>query len=421
MANLTEVINWETGIYQLETTDPVLGGPSGIDNLQAKQLGNRTQYLKKHIDDLEAGTTVPPGIATQTWVNNLLEQRDLKQSVRATTTANISLSGAQTIDGVSVTTGDRVLVKNQTAPAENGIYVVSASAWTRAIDADESEDVTAGMEVFVSEGTLYADTIWKLTTNDTITLGTTALTFVDITNGYAPLASPNFTGNPSAPTPAQFDNDTSIATTAFVRSERGSMAGNSIYSASGTIAVADVGKRVISSTAGITLNLPLLSAVPVGSVILVHAGGGGITLATSGSDAFLAGDQAPATIAIKSGSTAWMMAAPSNWVLESGDTLNAYSKFFDASLAAVGYQKLPSGLIIQWGTCTPTGSADAVVTFPVAFPTAAFAVFAAASATSGLAGFANYNGITASGVNVGCYLNSGARAAFTASWMALGK
>ena len=52
MANLKEIIEWVDGIYQLETTDPVMGGPNGIDNLQAKQLGNRTQFLKKSLEDL---------------------------------------------------------------------------------------------------------------------------------------------------------------------------------------------------------------------------------------------------------------------------------------------------------------------------------------------------------------------------------
>ncbi|MNZ02353.1 Phage Tail Collar Domain protein [compost metagenome] len=56
MANLQEVVSWETGIYQLETGDPVLGGPGGISNKQAQALANRTAYLKKHVDDLEGGT-----------------------------------------------------------------------------------------------------------------------------------------------------------------------------------------------------------------------------------------------------------------------------------------------------------------------------------------------------------------------------
>lgn len=216
MSNLNELVQYEPGIYQLETTDPVLGGPDGIDNLQGKQLANRTAYLKKHVDDLESGATVPPGIATQTYVQGELNKRDNKQSARAATTGNIALNAVQVIDGVNVQVGDRVLVKNQVDATQNGIYVVAAGGWTRALDADENVDVTAGMEVMVTEGALQADTAWKLTTNDPINLGVSLLSFADITTGYAPLASPNFSGTPTAPTQANADNSTKLATTGWV-------------------------------------------------------------------------------------------------------------------------------------------------------------------------------------------------------------
>lgn len=103
---------------------------------------------------------------------------DCKTSVRLATTANITLSGEQTIDGVAVVAGERVLVKDQTTGSENGIYVVSAGAWTRATDADGSAEVTAGLVVIATEGTANADTLWELSTNDPITLGSTSLVFI---------------------------------------------------------------------------------------------------------------------------------------------------------------------------------------------------------------------------------------------------
>lgn len=102
---------------------------------------------------------------------------DVKASVRAATTANITLSGTQTVDGVALVAGDRVLVKDQSTASANGIYVVAAGAWSRSTDADTSAEVTAGLYVFVEEGTTNADSGWMLTTNGAITLGTTALTF----------------------------------------------------------------------------------------------------------------------------------------------------------------------------------------------------------------------------------------------------
>jgi hypothetical protein len=119
----------------------------------------------------------PQDAATKAYVDAARSGLDVKASVRAATTANITLSGEQTIDGVSVVAGDRVLVKNQSTGSENGIYVASASGWSRADDANSSAEVTAGMFTFVAEGTANSDSGWVLTTNDTITLGTTALTF----------------------------------------------------------------------------------------------------------------------------------------------------------------------------------------------------------------------------------------------------
>lgn len=115
--------------------------------------------------------------ATKAYVDAARSGLDVKASVRAATTANITLSGTQTIDGVSVIAGDRVLVKNQSTASENGIYVVSASGWSRATDADVNAEVTAGLFTFVEEGTANADSGWVLTTNQPITVGSTSLAF----------------------------------------------------------------------------------------------------------------------------------------------------------------------------------------------------------------------------------------------------
>lgn len=103
---------------------------------------------------------------------------DYKASVRCATTANHGLSGLTAIDGVTPVAGDRVLAKSQSAGAENGIYVAASGAWARATDADASAEVTAGLQVYVSEGTVNGDQIFDLTTDDApIVLGTTALVF----------------------------------------------------------------------------------------------------------------------------------------------------------------------------------------------------------------------------------------------------
>lgn len=115
--------------------------------------------------------------ANKAYVDAARSGLDVKDSVRAATTANITLSGTQAVDGVSLIVGNRVLVKNQTTASANGIYVVAASTWARSTDADTDAEVTAGMFTFVEEGTANADAGFVLTTNNPITLGTTALTF----------------------------------------------------------------------------------------------------------------------------------------------------------------------------------------------------------------------------------------------------
>ncbi len=118
--------------------------------------------------------------ATKDYVDNTITGLDMKASVRVATTGNITLSGTQTIDGVAVVAGNRVLVKDQTVAADNGIYVVAAGSWSRASDADNTPDgeVTSGMYAFVEEGTTNADSGWVLSTNNPISLGITTLSFV---------------------------------------------------------------------------------------------------------------------------------------------------------------------------------------------------------------------------------------------------
>lgn len=120
-------------------------------------------------------------LATRSYVDltvaAALARLDGKDSVLVATTANIVLSGLQTIDGVVLTAGSRVLVKDQNTASENGIYTAAAGAWIRTADADSSTDVSPGMTVPVEQGALHADTMWELTTNGPVVLGTTALTF----------------------------------------------------------------------------------------------------------------------------------------------------------------------------------------------------------------------------------------------------
>lgn len=128
----------------------------------------------------------------QTDINSAtIGARDPKESVRVATTADITLSGTQTIDGVAVIAGNRVLVKNQSSAENNGIYDCAAGAWVRSLDSDESAKMTCGCRTYVEEGTANAKTHWVLTTVNPITLGSTSLVFARDTEAGTGLVRTN--------------------------------------------------------------------------------------------------------------------------------------------------------------------------------------------------------------------------------------
>lgn len=446
-------------------------------------------------------------LATREYVDNsivtALNRLDYKQSVRAATTASITLSGLQTLDGVALVAGDRVLVKNQANAADNGLYVVAVGPWKRTTDADENSEVTPGLTVTIESGTAQADSVWQLVTDGAIVLGITALTFQNITNGLAKLASPVFSGtptapnpaqgdlstrlattsyvrnlvagqlmksvaggadvtltadevgygmlvftgaltasinvivpnvyrqwvvhnrtsgaftltiktaagngwavtqgrqrmlvcntvdvyspewdyvntpligNPTAPTPVQFDNDTSIATTAFVQRSQGNLSGFVTYSASNVwLTAADLGKYIYCVTNGMLITLPDAVAVPAGSRVYIQAAAGVASISVNNVNGNLSGtnDRVGGAdfITIAGDTSCEFISSGTNWFATGGSGAGA--------LANNGYQKLPSGLILQWGAVQlPAYSSvnqfsRTAFTFSIAFPNAVLSI-----------------------------------------------
>ena len=141
---------------------------SGVINVNNSRISNVTD------------PTDAQDAATKAYVDAVKQSLDIKESVRVATTANITISTdlnvGDTIDGVTLADGDRVLVKDQSTASENGIYIAGSSP-VRSADANISAEVTSGMFCFVEEGTVNGDNGFVLTTNDPITLDTTNLTF----------------------------------------------------------------------------------------------------------------------------------------------------------------------------------------------------------------------------------------------------
>ena len=115
-------------------------------------------------------------LATKQYVDNVAQGLNAKTPVLVATTANITLSGEQTIDGIT-TSSSRVLVKNQGTASQNGIYVSSSGAWTRSTDADTWAELISAY-VWVEEGTINGDTGWVCTVDPGGTIGVTAVTWV---------------------------------------------------------------------------------------------------------------------------------------------------------------------------------------------------------------------------------------------------
>lgn len=125
-----------------------------------------------------AGTDAVNKQTMDNAIANALSPFNNKGTVKAATTGNITLLGTQTIDGITLIAGDRVLVKNQTTPSQNGLYTVSATSWSRTTDMDSWTEIP-GAWITVQQGTTQADTIWLGTADQGGVLNTTSVTFVN--------------------------------------------------------------------------------------------------------------------------------------------------------------------------------------------------------------------------------------------------
>jgi len=258
MANLPESSTFDAGVYQIELTDPVIGGPSGVSNAPLKNLANRTKYLKDHVDALESSR--------------------------------------------------------------------------------------------------------------------------------APLASPALTGTPTAPTAAANTNTTQIATTAFVNAEiasdaapiahvgaTGAAHGVATTAVAGFMSAADKAK-LDGVSAGATANAGTVTSV-TGSAPIVSTGGStpviSVAAATTSSPGVMSAADKAKLDGIAAGAQVNAVASVDG--VTGAITLGALASFAK-TFGASGYQKLPSGLIIQWGSYTAGSSGAVYQSFPIAFPNGCFNV-----------------------------------------------
>lgn len=361
MANLVENAEWVDGIYQLETTDLVEGGPDGVDNIQAIQLAKRTQFLKALI------------IAAQ---NSLA-----------------SHEGAADPHPQYLTTAEG-----------NSIIATAVSA-------------------LVNSSPATLDTLNELAAalgNDP-NFATSMATALGL---KAPISSPTFTGNPSAPTPASLDCDTSIATTEFVKKSGLSFASATYITSLPSILTSAHAGHFVNVSVGSAgqVFLPLSSSVQNGAAITIfNASSYSLTVTRySNPDIIVIGNGNSAnSYEMEAGTFAVFTCDNGGWVMGARTSQLGKTAAFNASFSSNGYQKLPSGLIIQWGTILNVPPSGVTVTLPIAFPSAFYSVVPTHQVMAGGGAFsitAYQNGSLSTFVS-----NSNNSVNPQACWIALGK
>ncbi|WP_024674073.1 phage tail protein [Pseudomonas syringae] len=269
-------------------------------------------------------------LATRAYVDaKILDEifkLDNKQSAVVATTGNIALSGLQTVDGEALVTGDRVLVRAQMTARDNGIYIAASGPWARAQDADGVGEVTSAMQVSVERGATLADTRWQLITDGAIFLGTTELTFQNVTFGFAPIESPALV-NPTGNTPPQFDNSLRLQTTAFAKRMGVEYSNVFPLTASSELGPASIGGIVSAASATpISITMPSTSFLPDGAALqLVNAGVGIVSLLPAATDVLASQAGARVSIALGLGDTAELVKVSGSWRLRGGSAALKYS------------------------------------------------------------------------------------------------
>ncbi|KVT80597.1 hypothetical protein WK59_21415 [Burkholderia ubonensis] len=353
MTDLVESSTWTPGIRQFETSDPVEGGPDGIDNVPLRQLANRTRFLKDAHDALAGAQNPYPQYATT-----------VQMQAAISALVDAAPGALDTLNELSKALGN--------------------------------------------------DPNFATTMANALAL-------------KAPIDSPVFTGTPKGPTPPQFDSSDRLASTGFVQHALGNMQiGTRIQSAANAIfSASHAGGSYTLEVASTTYALPSLASVKPGATFEFLATVNAATVATAGADKMMTGSLvSSSTCVLNNGDTAKFVSDGTYWVLVSGSAaLRLSLGDFGNSLSANGYQKLPSGLIIQWGVVGTNGTADTQVIFPVGYQRACYSVVA--SPNSNLSGgtFDSPFGITVSGFWVGGYQCSGSptiRSAHECRWMAIG-
>lgn len=451
MANLPESSSFEAGVYQLETTDEVLGGVNGKSNIQGKQLANRTRWLKNQVDALNAlkgkgvsafstansyaggdqviyqkniwraNTTISPGTWNPSqWTRQLGTNAEIDVSTvgAAMAVAANKEAGRAAIDAASL--DSPTFTGNPKAPTPNQFTtdtsLVNAAFVQRALGnyqgvlfvtedvsltASQAGNIVAFFSLTTKTVTLPAlSTILQGGACFRIVNNTPTAHFV-VVQGADSIGFPYFNNSGSGVTSLRLDPGCWIdvaATTGFntwaVVAENISPHGNlrpSYRLVEGTASLdsSHFGCSVQCNDSGYTITLPPANSARFGTLInFLGYTTGDVTIVPSGSD-FLSFNQPGFKYSVtltRRGTLTLMSNGSDSWTVVAGTDMLPLTSMFERSHGESGYQKLPGGLIIQWGITadpanSPSGSVS--VTFPIAFPNKCVALSCIESANSG--------------------------------------
>jgi len=349
---------------QTLTNKTISGSSNTLSNIGNSSLTNSSITLGTTTIALGGTSLTPAGLtsvtvtqdptsalqlATKQYVDSVAQGLNTKAAVLVATTANITLSGEQTIDGVT-TSSSRVLVKNQSLSQNNGIYVSSSGAWSRSSDANTWNQLVSAY-VFVEEGTLQADTGWVCTVDPGGTLGVTAVTWAQFSGAGTYSAGTGLTL-----TGTQF----SITNTAVTAGSY--TTANITVNAQGQITAASSGSGGVTTfsagTTGLTPNTSSTGSITLAGTLVVGNGGTGVTTLTglaygNGASAFTAATASQVVSVI--GTTAVTNATnATNLALTAGSGATNYITY-SASATGNQPQYTSTGITINATNSTITG------------------------------------------------------------------
>lgn len=367
MTNLVEIDRWEDGVYQLETSDPVVGGPEGIDNLQAKQLANRTRYLKKAVEarqsdfDAHVAAVDPhPQYATHA---------DLAEKVAA-----LVAQSPEALDTLSE------LAKALGNDPNFATTITNQLALKAAID---SPVLTGAPKAPTPD---QFDATKRIATMESLRRELGGMAGVDQRC-------------------IQMSADVALPASCF-------------------------GKILpVQGNTPRTITLPSTTGVPDGAAIAFYnlnptSGGTAHTVTGQAGQNIIVSTAFAQTMPLQPGDIVTLAVYAGSWTMSSGVSNLSLSRMaaFDATLDVSGSQRLPSGLIEKWGTATTDANGEITIVFPKRFPNAAFSAVANHSG-GGAAMVILLNGsLTQDGVRFKVFNDSGMmQPGWIIYWRVLGK